>query len=198
MNGVGPSEREIVSNMEAYAEAPWGERLEYGETAEYLQKLHEHPDGYVMRFAEPGENPYLYIHTVDYHDDVAGFVSDEFVDSDFYIASEPDKISAALADCSSLTYISNVHADRQAPVSDEHKPRLKIFPDVLNVLFDENGSDAIVYYTHRNSGVFRATMSFDPGYFDVQSIDYDVTNQLDGITELCEIDYLQLIIVKHK
>jgi hypothetical protein len=185
--------------MEAYASPPWGEILDYAETREYLAHMHEHEDGFVKTFSQgPDEPPYLYVHGINYKDDVDALIDEELTGGDaYYTARNRDQIASALEGCGSVTYISNVHAAKDVEIPDYKKPRLKVFPRLIDALFTENQSDTIVLYTHRETSIFRTAMELDSDKFQVRSVAYDIaTKPSTPQNENHRVDYLELVIIK--
>jgi hypothetical protein len=195
-----PSEREIQSNIDAYAAAPWGEVLTYEEIEEFLTHLHQHQDSFIKEFRQsPDEHPYLYVHGINYKDDVKSLIDKEFTGKEAYWrAADKTTIEEALKDCGNVSYIKNVHADKSVGIDADKKPRLQVLPEVIKELFDENQSDSIVLFTHRDTGVFRAAFELDKEKYDVKSVHYEVRGGPTNLNGNHQIDYLTLLVITKK
>ena len=194
-----PTEHEVRSNVDAYALAPWGENLDYDETRKYLEHIHEHEGGFVKTYRQnPNELPYLYVHGFNYKNDIDALIGDEFSGSGaYYTAQDPSIIASALAECGNVSYISSIHAAKDVQIPDEMKPRLQVFPELIESIFAENQSDSIVFYTHRDTAVFKAVSSLDANSFKVKIVSYEMGAKLSAkYNNNHTIDRLELVVIK--
>jgi len=197
----GPSEREVKSNVDAFKEKPWGEVLDYASTYDFLSSFYDDSDGFVAHCrANPESRPYLYVHTYNYHDDFASLADGEFTGINaHYRAKDEELITGILQNCGSITYLASAHADRKVKIPIELKPRLKVFPGMIEKIFEVNGSDSIVGYTHDNTGmptpVLDAVNALKTIGYDVQTEPYDIEPKTEGINDNHIIDKLTLFTI---
>lgn len=201
MNESKPTRREIHSNIEAYSLAPWGEDQSYSDTEIYFSKLHSHPDSFFMEFRDSPDNPpYLYVHGLNYKSNAEAMIENEFVGKHAYWrALDGSAIVNALQDYKHVSYINNIHADKSVKISSDKKPRLKVLPEILQSLFSQNGSDTIVLFTHRTTGLYRAVNELDKKLYNVQSIKYKAECVMTKFNSHHKIDHLSLLVItKHR
>jgi hypothetical protein len=191
------SEQEVKSCAEAYAAAPWGEVQDLGSVREYLNKIRNNPNGFVMEFKNsPSDLPYLYVHGINYGNDVQGLIEKDFIgERAYWRTREKAKMQKFLGDLKSATYISNIHADKTAPVNHDKKPRLKVLENVLTDLFNKYGSDAVVLFTHHSTGVNKALGKLDKTKFTLESVDYQATCDTE-FNDNFQIDHLTAYIIR--
>ena len=193
------STREILSNIQAYRSAPWGEESNIQDASEFLGLFREHPGGFVRQYRDAPENePYLYIHGIDYRDDIEGLIQNEFTgENAYYHTNEYEKIARAMTGKEHLTYIGNIHADKSVEIADEFKPRLKILPELILELLGVNQSDAVVLYTHRNTGVYRAIQNLQLPDMKARITPYSVDETSGvGFNRHHAVDALELITIQ--
>ena len=193
------SDQEVKSCAEAYSAAPWGEVQDLESVKKYLSKIRNNPNCFVIDLKDTSDDlPYLYIHGINYGKDIQGLIDEEFTgEHALWRTNDKDryKIQDFLGSLDSAVYISNIHADKSAPVDSDKKPRLKVLDDVLADLFDRYNSDAIVLMTHYKTGVSKALKNIDRNKFTLESIDYEATCDT-RFNDNHQIDYLTAYIIR--
>ena len=188
-----PSETEINSYVTAFGRAPWLETIPESEATKYLSKFRQRGAAVLGVYQSQEHAPYLYAHFTDYHD-VDKLVADEFAgDEAFYLAENPETIAKVFAGRGRVCFISNIHADKTAPVNPENKPRLKALGEVIEECFTQTDADCVAYFTHKDTAVYSQSSPEALSKFDVEIQDYDVQ-----ASDSSEIDSLVLIIVTPK
>lgn len=192
-----PTEQEIASLMTAYSVAPWGEDQDYNHVKSYLSAIYANPSASVKVFQEsPKDPPYLYCYSINYNDNIQAMIEKEFLGEHAYWRTlETAKINNALRNCKNVTYISNIHADKNISISASKKPRLKVFPKIIEKLFFENLSDSIVLMTHRTTGVYQAVMALDKYSYHITFVDYHAKCTMTKFNASHKIDYLSLVVI---
>lgn len=194
-----PTGQEVGAYVEAFSSHPWGEIIDVREAHEFLANLHERERSFFMEFAEAEGSPYLYIQGINYKDDLPALIEHEFTgDEAIYRASDEQVIQDAFKDCGNVTYIANIFADKKVAVSEEAKPRLKVFGQVVDRLFSENNSDTIALLTHRNTAVYTQVEELDPEKYSVQITSYDVDRKPEHLNENHAIDQLEVVLIRPK
>jgi hypothetical protein len=190
------TEAEVTSNLEAYRLYPWGEDQEIADVRDFLKGLRDNSDGFVIAYKSSDEDsPYLYINGLNYKGRVEDFIEEEFTGSKAYWkTTEKDKIKNLLKGVKSVTYINNIHADKKAPIKLIKKPRLKVFAEILDTLFKQNKSEAISFFTHRDTGVARAVEKLDKNTYKIKSVNYKATCDTPR-NENFGIDYLTAFVI---
>ncbi len=193
------TDREVKSCAEAYSAAPWGEVQDLESVKKYLSKIRNNPKGFVIDFKNtPGDLPYLYIYGIDYDSDIQGLIDEEFTGENAFWRTndkDRDKIQGFLGGLENAFYISNIHADKSAPVGPEKKPRLKVLDNVLIDLFNKYGPEAIVLMTHYKTGVSKALRNIERTKFTLESVDYEATCDTK-FNDNHQIDYLTAYIIR--
>lgn len=191
------NDREVQANIEAYYGPPWGEDQTADEVIEYLNKMESDPRVFIYKYRnEPGTDPYLYVQSVDYTDSTRTLIDKEFTgENAYWRTSDKETIDKALEGVDHPVYISNIYADKKAPISETNKPRLKVLSEVLNKLFKDYNPDAIVLFTHYATGTFRAIKELDRSKYKVKSADYRATESQATNNKNFEIDYLTIFVI---
>ncbi len=196
-NGQVVTDREICSIIEAYRHAPWGEDQKYDAAKGFLIKARSNPDGFVMEFRQaPDSEPYLYVHGVNYRDNIVALIENEFTgEHALWRTADKPVIEKALSDCASASYICNIHADKTVEIGPEYKPRLKVLPEIIEELFSTNHSSAVVLFTHRNTGVAAAVTQLAADLYAVKSVNYTAECNHAELNNSHAVDYLTLFII---
>jgi hypothetical protein len=191
------TEAELESYLEAYSHAPWGELLDKEDTRVFLSDFYTDQNSSIVQYrSAPDASPYLYVHFRQYDAATEKLLADEFGPEALYPAADLSRIRQALIDYRKITYLADVHADKSVPIPDSLKPRLDtILPALLKKSFAVTKSDAIVCYTHRASGTFRAIHSLDPAHFSVHITPYSIIFNPATHTSESTIDHLELVVI---
>jgi len=169
-----PTPAEVTAYIHGYGEAPWLETHQTEDAKKYLSRFRAAGSAALGVRETPDSEPYLYVNFTSYND-AHELVTDEFAgDEAFYIAKNPEEISAALEDRGTVCFISNIHADKDVAIDPEHKPRLKALPSILDECFAATGADCIALLTHRDTGVYRHTQPEKLPSYRVEEIPYSI------------------------
>lgn len=192
-----PIDREVQANIEAYHGPPWGEDQTADEVIEYLNKMKSDPRVSTYKYRnEPLAEPYLYVQFVDYTDATGLLIEREFTGkSAYWRTNDKEIIHKTLEGVDHPIYISNIYADKKAPISEHKKPRLKVLPDILDKLFNNYSPDAIILFTHYETGTFRSVENLDRSKYKVRSANYKATESLATHNHNFKIDYLTIFVI---
>lgn len=192
-----PNDREVQANIEAYYGPPWGEDQTADEVIEYLNKMESDPRVFFYKYRDkPGTDPYLYVQSVNYTDNTGMLIEKEFTgENAYWRTSDKEIIEKALEGVDHPIYISNIYADKKAPISEANKPRLKVLPDILDKLFKNYSPDAIILFTHYDTGTFRAIEKLDGSKYKVRSANYKATESQATHNHNFKIDYLTIFVI---
>lgn len=195
-------EREIHSMIEAYALAPWGEEQTYADADTFVQKIHSDSKAFTAVYTSKTSGlPYLYIHGIDYDNDIESMVQEEFVGPKAYwrvAQKDSQRISQLLHKLNSAVYINNIHADKAVTIKQDEKPRLKIIPELIDRLFEVYNREAIVLFTNHNTGVYRALQHLGSDLYQLTQQDYQASCAKVTFNNNHSIDYLTLVVIKKK
>lgn len=171
------SEDEVRSYTQAFNLPPWEEVIDTDTARGYLNKFRGQGSIALGLHQTAEQNPFLYVHFTAY-DDLQQLISEEFTGSEaFYVADNPEMIEDSLAGYEKVCFMSNIHADKEAPVDHSDKPRLKNLGAIIEEGFRLSGADCVAYFTHEDTAVFSQSNSTNLSNYDVKISPYEVEKQ---------------------
>lgn len=171
------SEDEVRSYTEAFSLPPWEEAIDAETARGYLNKFRGQGSIALGLHQTTDQNPFLYVHFTTY-DDLQQLISEEFTGSEaFYVADNPGLIEESLAGYEKVCFLSNIHADKEAPVDSDDKPRLKNLDAIIDEAFKISGADCVAYFTHQDTAVYSQSNTSNLPSYSVKISPYEVKQQ---------------------
>jgi hypothetical protein len=194
------STQEMLSNLEAYAMYPWGERLTKEGDEAYLRLFRSDKRGLVYAYQEaPNAQPYLYVHCMHYGTSIEELLEDDFTGEDsFYRVKDSAMLREKFQNAGDIIYISNITADKSVKLPDKLKPRLKVMPDIIASIFADTQAQTAVLYTHRKTAVHQAILALPEQTYVVEITPYEVVPKNGDFNANRDVDCLEVILIRKR